>query len=44
MMAIAPEKVLAEIQAFVTGVRPAEIDDRVLATVLSSTWRARRKR
>jgi pimeloyl-ACP methyl ester carboxylesterase len=34
MMAIAPEKVLAEIQAFVTGVRPFEVDDRVLATVL----------
>ncbi len=34
MMAIAPEKVLAEIQEFVTGVRPVEVDDRVLATVL----------
>ena len=34
MMAIAPEKVLGEIQAFVTGVRPLEVDDRVLATVL----------
>ena len=34
MMAIAPEKVLAEIQEFVTGVRPAEADDRVLATVM----------
>jgi class 3 adenylate cyclase len=34
MMAIAPEKVLAEIQEFVTGVRPADVDDRVLATVL----------
>jgi class 3 adenylate cyclase len=33
-MAISPEKVFAEIQAFVTGVRPIEIDDRVLATVL----------
>jgi pimeloyl-ACP methyl ester carboxylesterase len=32
--AIAPEKVLAEIQAFITGVRPVEVDDRVLATVL----------
>lgn len=32
--ALAPEKVLAEIQAFVTGVRPVEVDDRVLATVL----------
>ena len=34
MMAIAPEKVLAEIQAFVTGVRPVDVDDRTLATVL----------
>jgi class 3 adenylate cyclase len=34
MMAVAPERVLAEIQAFVTGVRPVEVDDRVLATVL----------
>ena len=34
MMAIAPEKVLAEIQEFVTGVRPIDVDDRVLATVL----------
>jgi pimeloyl-ACP methyl ester carboxylesterase len=34
MMTIAPEKVLAEIQAFVTGVRPAFVDDRILATVL----------
>jgi pimeloyl-ACP methyl ester carboxylesterase len=32
--AIAPEKVLAELQAFITGVRPVEVDDRVLATVL----------
>jgi pimeloyl-ACP methyl ester carboxylesterase len=32
--ALAPEKVLAEIQAFITGVRPVEVDDRVLATVL----------
>lgn len=32
--AIAPEKVLAEIHAFVTGVRPIEVSDRVLATVL----------
>jgi len=30
----APEKVLAEIQAFITGVRPVAVDDRVLATVL----------
>jgi pimeloyl-ACP methyl ester carboxylesterase/class 3 adenylate cyclase len=30
----APEKVLAEIQTFVTGVRPVAVDDRVLATVL----------
>jgi pimeloyl-ACP methyl ester carboxylesterase len=34
MMAIAPEKVLAEIEGFVTGVRSVEVDDRVLATVL----------
>jgi len=34
IMAIAPEKVLAEIQAFVTGARPALVDDRMLATVL----------
>jgi pimeloyl-ACP methyl ester carboxylesterase len=34
MQAIAPEKVLAEIQAFVTGARPALVDDRMLATVL----------
>ena len=34
MMAIAPEKVLAEIQAFITGARPALVDDRMLATVL----------
>jgi len=34
LMALAPEKVFAEIQAFVTGVRPVEVDDRVLATVL----------
>ena len=34
MIAISPEKVFAEIQAFVTGVRPVEADDRVLATVL----------
>jgi pimeloyl-ACP methyl ester carboxylesterase len=32
--ALAPEKVLAEIQAFVTGVRSIEVSDRVLATVL----------
>src|SRR5215468_12591821 len=31
---LAPEKVLAEIQAFITGVRPVDVDDRVLATVL----------
>ena len=34
LMAISPEKVLAEIQAFITGVRPVEVDNRVLATVL----------
>ena len=34
MMTIAPEKVLAEIQAFITGARPALVDDRMLATVL----------
>ena len=34
IMAIAPEKVLAEIQAFITGARPALVDDRMLATVL----------
>jgi class 3 adenylate cyclase len=34
IMAIAPEKVLAEIQAFITGARPTPVDDRVLATVL----------
>ncbi len=34
VMTISPEKVFAEIQAFVTGVRPVEVDDRVLATVL----------
>ena len=34
IMSIAPEKVLAEIQAFITGVRPDLVDDRVLATVL----------
>ena len=34
LMAIAPEKVFTEIEAFVTGVRPIEVDDRVLATVL----------
>ena len=34
VMAIAPDKVFAEIQAFVTGVRPVEVDDRVLATIL----------
>jgi pimeloyl-ACP methyl ester carboxylesterase len=34
LMAISPEKVFAEIQAFVTGVRPVEVDDRVLSTVL----------
>ena len=31
-MTIAPEKVLAEIQAFITGTRPALVDDRMLAT------------
>jgi pimeloyl-ACP methyl ester carboxylesterase len=34
IMAFAPERILTEIQAFITGVRPAEVDDRVLATVL----------
>jgi pimeloyl-ACP methyl ester carboxylesterase len=34
MQAIAPEKVLAEIQAFITGARPTLVDDRMLATVL----------
>ncbi len=34
IMAIEPEKVIGDIQEFVTGVRPAVIDDRVLATVL----------
>jgi pimeloyl-ACP methyl ester carboxylesterase len=34
IMSIAPEKVLAEIQAFITGARPALVDDRMLATVL----------
>src|SRR5579872_6111314 len=34
IMSISPEKVFAEIEAFVTGVRPVEVDDRVLATVL----------
>jgi pimeloyl-ACP methyl ester carboxylesterase len=34
IMAIEPEKVIGDIQEFVTGVRPAIIDDRVLATVL----------
>lgn len=34
MQAIAPERVLAEIQAFITGARPALVDDRMLATVL----------
>ena len=34
MMGISAEKILAEIQAFVPGVRPVEVDDRVLATVL----------
>ena len=34
LMTISPEKVFAEIQAFVTGVRPVEVDDRVLATIL----------
>jgi pimeloyl-ACP methyl ester carboxylesterase len=34
IMSIAPEKVLAEIQAFITGARPVLVDDRMLATVL----------
>ena len=34
VMTNSPEKVFAEIQAFVTGVRPVEVDDRVLATIL----------
>jgi pimeloyl-ACP methyl ester carboxylesterase len=34
VMAVSPEKVLAEIQAFVTGTRPIEGDDRVLSTIL----------
>lgn len=34
IMAIAPDKVLAEIQAFITGAQPALVDDRMLATVL----------
>ena len=34
VMTISPEKVFAEIQAFITGVRPVAVDDRVLATVL----------
>jgi class 3 adenylate cyclase len=34
IMPISPEKVFAEIQAFITGARPVEVDDRVLATVL----------
>jgi pimeloyl-ACP methyl ester carboxylesterase len=34
MFAIRPEQVLAEIQAFITGVRPVAVDDRVLATIL----------
>ncbi|MDQ6931575.1 MAG: adenylate/guanylate cyclase domain-containing protein [Candidatus Eremiobacteraeota bacterium] len=34
IMAIEPEKVVGAIQEFVTGVRSAVIDDRVLATVL----------
>jgi class 3 adenylate cyclase len=34
MTGISAEKILGEIQAFVTGVRPVEMDDRVLATVL----------
>src|SRR5262249_30527191 len=34
VMTISPERVFAEIQALVTGVRPIEADDRVLATVL----------
>jgi integrase len=34
MQAIAPEKVLVEIQALITGARPAPVDDRMLATAL----------
>lgn len=34
MFYIEPENVLAEIEEFVTGVRPMEIADRILATVL----------
>jgi pimeloyl-ACP methyl ester carboxylesterase len=34
VMTHAPEKVFAEIEAFVTGARPVAVDDRVLATVL----------
>lgn len=34
MYLIEPENVLAEIEEFVTGVRPMEIADRILATVL----------
>jgi pimeloyl-ACP methyl ester carboxylesterase/class 3 adenylate cyclase len=34
LMTIAPERVFAEIEAFVTGARPIEVDDRVLATIL----------
>ena len=34
VMTISPQKVFAEAQAFVTSVRPVEVDDRVLATIL----------
>jgi Predicted hydrolases or acyltransferases (alpha/beta hydrolase superfamily) len=34
IMAIEPEKIIGDIQEFVTGVRHEVIDDRVLATVL----------
>jgi hypothetical protein len=34
MQAIAPEKVLAEIQALITGARPASVDDLMLAMAL----------
>jgi len=34
MMTIEPERVLAEIEEFVTGVRPIEVAERILATVL----------
>jgi pimeloyl-ACP methyl ester carboxylesterase len=34
IMAIAPDKILAEIQAFITGAHPVIVDDRMLTTVL----------